>query len=177
MTMLLSAFAVSASLLHLAPLKMPDTGVGLSKAHHAKGECSDFTGHWKGQCTNSDSQKGTNSDTVTIEQQGCDYISLESNTFSFGGAYTIGQTQASGFTYVGQAYVDWNASLTGVHMRMGMTGRKLNEEVFVTVADVMDLTLVNGQLITKSKSLQTSDVSGRTSDSSYWEECTYDKAD
>lgn len=172
MTIALNALLLAASMMHLPH---PQSLSSAPKVQHKKSDCTNFSGNWLGKCLESGDTSEYVDHTV-IFQDDCDSINIDNNNFSFGGSYSIGQTNGSdGFLYSGLAYLDWNSSLSAVRMRADMSGRIQAQDSFFSGHSIMDITLVNGQLITRQNSSYESETLGRVTTTKHSAECTYDK--
>ncbi|MCX6124404.1 MAG: hypothetical protein NTV34_06595, partial [Proteobacteria bacterium] len=110
---------------------------------HVDASCTNFTGTWKGTCTDTSGKK--KEDTTVIRQYGCGVISLsDSDTLPlfFGGVNNEGYTiKTSAISYT--TTIDWNKEQTVANIAMHGLGRALGGANFWEMTGNGNLYLVD----------------------------------
>jgi hypothetical protein len=180
MKFFLSTVAVTAFVLPTLASAFP----GVSKAksdirHHQQkslkfsGNCTNFSGTWKGKCT--DTNGAETDESMVIEQYSCDSLTIDdAQSYDFGGANTETQTGTSR-TNAFTTNLDWSADKTVAKLILGGGGRVLGQSINWTMNGSGSLRLSADKLYSSFGFQWQSNANGETSIGSNNYTCVYEK--
>jgi hypothetical protein len=138
------------------------------------GQCTDFSGSWKGTCD--DGSGNATPDSMVIEQFGCDTLSFDndSQSYDIGGSDAQLDTSTSS-TDNTTVSLDWNADKTVANLSMGGAGRILGQAVSWELHGNGSMSL-SGNTLTSTMGYQTSvNANGSTNLGGGTQYCFYTK--
>jgi hypothetical protein len=181
MKFFLSTVALTAFVLPTLAAAFP----GLNKAkseirHHQQkslkfsGNCTNFSGTWKGKCT--DTNGAETEESMVIEQNSCDSVTInDAQSYNFGGANTDTQT-GTWSTNVFTTNLDWNADKTVAKLVLGGGGRILGQRMNWTMNGSGWLHLSADKLYSRfGFQWQSTNANGETSVGGNGANCAYEK--
>ena len=130
--------------------------IGIPPSHTATDACPDYSGTWTAKCDLG--SYGPLSETVTIDQRGCDFLVIDGQYLGIGGGYTVTTVSPKTGLHT-DATVDWAADQKSLIVKKHVEGRKLGERTFFDAMATATLSL-SGETLKESGSFQISTASG-----------------